>query len=275
MVSILGLAAAAIVGWYATVKPAERPTVLVTGSILLAVLGYASFRYAHAWADEESLWPPTIAGHPTICHVGCGCWQAHNRLGAKKMARGDLEAAHYHFQNATRLRPELGETHNNLGTSLSTRAQIFAQRGDQAAAKREMDAALEQFAEACRVTPNVSTIQLNFANALANVGRLGEACAKYEDLIAKEPNNAALVNNYAATLYRQGRKEEAIVQFRRALALAPTMKEAREGLAIALGEKPDATAGRPPTQPPVPPQGDRPQPEFPPAPATLGHTASP
>jgi len=274
MVSILGLAAAAIAGWYATVKPAERPVVLVTGSILLAVLGYASFRYAHAWADEESLWPPTIAGHPNPCHVGCGCWQAHNRLGAKKLARGDLDAAHYHFQTSTRLRPELGETHNNLGTTFSARAEAFARRGDQAAAKREMAAALEQFAEACRVTPHVPVIQMNLANALANAGRLGEAGEKYKELIAKEPNNAGLVNNYAATLYRQGRKEEAIVQFRRALGIDPNLKEARDGLAIALGEKPEPAASQPPP-PPAPPPGDRPQPEAPPTSPALGPAASP
>ena len=64
--------------------------------------------------------------------------QAHNRLGARKFSRGDIDGAHYHFQNSTRLRPDLGETHNNLGTTLSARAQMFAQQGDQAAASREM-----------------------------------------------------------------------------------------------------------------------------------------
>ena len=245
MLGVLGLGAAGIASWYAQVKASERPVALATGAILLAVLGYSSFRYAHVWANEEALWPHTIAGHPNPCHEGCGCWQAHNRLGAKKFARGDVDGAHYHFQNSTRLRPDLGETHNNLGTTLSARANAFAQRGDQAAANREMAAAIEQFAEACRVTPHVPAIQVNLANALAAAGRFAEAELKYKELLDREPGNPALINNYGVTLYKQGKKEESIEQFRKALEIAPNLKDARESLAVALGEKPDPAAQQP------------------------------
>jgi len=272
MVSILGLAAAAIAGWYAKAKPSEQPAALVAGAVLLAVLAFASFRYAHAWANEESLWPHTIAGHPNPCHVGCGCWQAHNRLGAKKFARGDVDGAHYHFQNSTRLRPDLGETHNNLGTTLSARSQMLAQRGDQAAARREMDAAIEQFAEAARVTPHVPAIKVNLANALAAAGRFAEAGKTYEELLAREPGNPALINNYGVALYKQGRKEDAIVQFRRALEIKPDLKDARESLAVALGEKPDPSANQPA---PPPPPGGQLQLGPPPASPTLGPAALP
>lgn len=252
MLSIIGFASAAAATVYARVKESERHLVLATSAVLLAALGYSSFRYAHAWAGEESLWPHTIAGHPNPCtYPRCGCWQAHNRLGAKKFARGDVEGAHYHFQNSTRLRPDLGETHNNLGTTLSARAQMFAQRGDPAAAKREMDAAIEQFAEACRVTPHVPAIHVNLANALAAAGRFGEAADKYKWLLEREPNNPALLNNYGVALYKQGKKDESIVQLRRALEIAPNLKDAKESLAVALGEKPDPSAGQPgPAAPP-------------------------
>ena len=264
MLSVLGLGAAGIASWFAKLKASERPVALATGAILLAVLGYSSFRYAHVWANEEALWPHTIAGHPNPCHEGCGCWQAHNRLGAKKFARGDVDGAHYHFQNSTRLRPDLGETHNNLGTTLSARANAFAQRGDQAAANREMAAAIEQFAEACRVTPHVPAIQVNLANALAAAGRFAEAEMKYKELLDKEPGNPALINNYGVALYKQGKKEESIEQFRKALEIAPNLKDARESLAVALGEKPDPAAVAP--QAPGNPQLDLKPPTSP----TLG-----
>ena len=264
MLSIIGFASAAAATGYARMKESERPVALATAAILLAVLGYSSFRYAHAWAGEESLWPHTIAGHPNPCtYPRCGCWQAHNRLGAKKFARGDVEGAHYHFQNSTRLRPDLGETHNNLGTTLSARAQMFAQRGDQGAAKREMDAAIEQFAEACVVTPHVPAIHVNLANALAAAGRFGEAADKYEWLLKREPRNPALINNYGVALYKQGKKEESIVQFRRALEIAPNLADAKESLAVALGEKPDPSAGQF-TQPGQPQPGGAPQSALPP-----------
>ena len=272
MLSMLGLGAAGIASWYAKAKPAEQPVALATGAILLAVLGYSSFRYAHVWANEEVLWPHTIAGHPSPCHEGCGCWQAHNRLGAKKFARGDVDGAHFHFQNSTRLRPDLGETHNNLGTTLSARANILGQRGDQAAAKREMDAAIEQFAEAVRVTPHVPAIKVNLANALASVGRFGEAGDNYRELLEREPNNPALINNYGVTLYKMGKNEEAIVQFKKALEIAPNLKDARESLAVALGEKPDPAANTP--KPPPPPGGQL-QLNAPPPAATLGPAVLP
>jgi hypothetical protein len=244
MIAVLGLLAAAIATWYSRAQESERPAALAVGAILLAVLGYSSFRYAHAWVDEEALWPHTIAGHPNPCHQGCGCWQAHNRLGAKKFAKGDLEAAHYHFQNSTRLRPDLGETHNNLGTTHSARSQMAAQQGNQEAAKREMDLAIEQFREACRVTPHVPAIQVNYANSLAAAGRFADAADQYKALLEKIPREAALWNNYGVALFKQGDNERAIAAFRQALALNPNLKDAQESLAVATGEK----AG--PTPPP-------------------------
>ena len=241
MLGVLGLIVAAVSTWYSRAHSTERPAALAVGAILLAVVGYASFRYAHAWTDEVSLWPHTIAGHPHPCHEGCGCWQAHNRLGAKKFSKGDVEAAHYHFQNSTRLRPDLGETHNNLGTTHSARAQMAAQQGNQEAAKREMDLAIKQFGEAYRVTPHVPAIQANFANALAAAGRFSEAADQYRALLEKMPREGALWNNYGVALFKQGDKEKAIGAFRKALEINPNLKDAQEGLAVATGEKAEST----------------------------------
>ena len=264
IISVIGLGSAAVAAAYAKAKASEQPVALAAGAVLLAVLGFSSFRYAHAWANEDALWTHTLKTNHEA-------WQAHNRLGAKKFARGDVDGAHYHFQNSTRLRPDLGETHNNLGTTLSARAQMLGQRGDQAGAKREMNAAIEQFTEACRVTPHVPAIRVNLANALAAAGRFGEAADKYKELLQQEPGNPALINNYGVALYKQGKKEESIVQFKKALEIAPNLKDARESLAVALGEKPDPSANQPATPPP--PGG---QFEFGPLPTspTLGPASS-
>jgi Flp pilus assembly protein TadD len=89
-------------------------------------------------------------------------------------------------------------------------------------------------------------MRVNLANALFQTGRFAEAGNEYQFLLEKEPNNTVLINNYAVTLYRQGNKDEAVRQFRRALEINPTLKDAREGLAVALGEQP---AGPPPERP--------------------------
>ena len=239
MVGFIGFGAAAIATAYGKLSIPERPVALAAGAILLAVLGFASFRYAHVWAGEETLWPHTIAGHPIPCtYPRCGCWQAHNRLGAKKFAKGDLEAAHFHFQNSTRLRPDLGETHNNLGTTHSARSQMAAQQGNQEASKREMELAIEQFSAAFRATPQHPGIQYNLATALATVGRFADAAEHYRQLLQRMPQNAPLWNNYGFALFRQGLNDKAAEALRRALAIDPNFKDAKESLAIVMGEKP-------------------------------------
>jgi tetratricopeptide (TPR) repeat protein len=262
MISLVGLAAAGIATAYGRLSAAEKPLAVAGGSMALACLAYASFSYAFAWAGEESLWPHTLRGHANPCTLrDCGCWQAHNRLGAKKFARGDLEAAHVHFQNSTRLRPDLGETHNNLGTTHSARAQMAAQQGNQEAAKQEMGLAIEKFRDAYRATPHVPAIQVNYANSLAAAGRFGEAAEQYEALVAKLPKDAALWNNYGVALFKAGETEPAIDAFRRALAINPGLKDAQESLAVATGEKPAPAA--------VPPAGGQLQLQMPSSP-TLG-----
>ena len=225
MIGVIALIGAATTRWYERSTPSAQPLILAGGTILLATCGLLAFRYANAWASEDALWTHTLK-------TNHDAWQAHNRLGAKKFSRGDIEAGYYHFTQSTRLRPDLGETHNNLGSALS--------------AKGRLDEAIKEFAVACQLTPHVPAMRVNLANSLFQAGRFVEASDAFLFLLEKEPNNAALLNNYAVTLYRQGKKDEAILQFRKALEINPTLKDAREGLAVALGEQP---AGPPPGRP--------------------------
>jgi protein O-mannosyl-transferase len=248
MIGVIALVAALVATWFQRLPAVERPLLMSGTAIVLAALTWMSFTYAGAWVNEDALWTHTLTYNENA-------WQAHNRLGAKKFARGHVDnmnagkriqelGALHHFTRSTALRPDLGETHNNLGTALS--------------AKGRMDEAIEQFREACRVTPHVPAIHVNLANALAAAGRFPEAEAKYKEIIKNiedmhaeavkrsgnpnlpiDPGIAALINNYGVTLFRQNRREEAIVAFRRALEINPNLKDARESLAVATGEKPD------------------------------------
>ncbi len=163
-------------------------------------------------------------------------FRAHEHVGSRLFARGNYEAADYHFRRAVQLRPDLGENHNNLGTILSVRAQMLAQRGDQAGAEFELNAAIKQFAKAKKLSPDVPSIACNLANALAAAERFNDAVDIFRELIANEPNNAALLTNYGVLLYKQGKNKESLVQLRRAVELAPDLKEAKESLAVVLGE---------------------------------------
>ena len=262
MIGLLALIAAAVATWYGRLPTAERPLAAAGATLVLAACTWMSFTYAGAWVNEDALWTHTLKHNENA-------WQAHNRLGARKFARGHVDdvnpptrienrGALHHFTRSTALRPDLGETHNNLGTALS--------------AKGRMAEAIEQFKEACRVTPHVPAIHINLANALAAAGRFAEAEMKYAEMIAGmekrhadavaatgnpnlpvDPGLAPLLNNYAVTLFKQEKKDEAIDAFRRALAINPGLKDAREGLAVATGEKPmpQPPSGQPANAPPA------------------------
>jgi Flp pilus assembly protein TadD len=232
MIGVVALIGAALTRWYDRSAPSSQPIIVAGGTIALAAGMLLAFRYANAWASEDALWTHTLK-------TNHDAWQAHNRLGAKKFARGDIEGGYYHFTQSTRLRPDLGETHNNLGSALS--------------AKGRLAEAIEEFAEACRLTPHVPAMQVNLANALFQAGRFAEAGERFRMMLEKDPNNPALLNNYAVTLYRQGDKEESIRLFRRALEINPNLRDAREGLAVAVGERPVPAAAGTTERPPAPP----------------------
>jgi hypothetical protein len=225
MIGPIALVAAGLVTGAERLSARLRPWLLAGTAGLLAALATHAYHYAGAWVNEDALWTHTLEHNENA-------WQAHNRLGARKFARGHVDditpadgvrtlGALHHFTRATALRPDLGETHNNLGTALS--------------AKGRLDEAIKEFAEAARVTPHMSAIRANLGNALVAAGRFDEAVPVYQSVLAKEPDNAAILNNLGVALYRGGRRDEAISQFRRALAIAPNLKDARESLAAALG----------------------------------------
>ena len=223
MIGPIALIGAAAAWFYGRIDKQSQPAFVIGGGVVLATFAMLAFLYANAWAGEDSLWTYTL-------RINDNAWQAHNRLGARLFARGDVQNAFGHFTKATRLRPDLGETHNNLGTALSAMGRT--------------EEAIKEFTEANRCTPNVDAMQINLANALFATKRYAEACVPFRGLLERSPNNAALHNNLAVTLFRSGNREESIRHFRRALQLQPDLKDAQEGLAVVLGEKPDPLAAQ-------------------------------
>ncbi len=254
MICLIGWVAAGIGRWYERAADDEQPVIVAGSAMMIAALTFLSFKYAACWVNEDALWTHTLTYNDNA-------WQAHNRLGARKSSRGQFEnsgpasrvenlGAFHHFTRATELRPDLGETHNNLGTVYREKARMSDQRGDGVSARREMDASIDHFAEACRLTPQVPTFHVNLANALTTAGRYVEAANKFKEVVDKDPSNPSMINNYGVALYKQGNKrEEAIAQFRRALEIAPDLKDARESLAVALADESKELLDKEPNNP--------------------------
>ncbi len=98
--------------------------------------------------------------------------------------------------------------------SLHLLGAIFSQRGDHAAAVRQIDAAIA-------VNPNVAAAHNNRGASLSALGLTGEALASYDRAIALAPDYVDAVRNRSDTLAALGRFEDAVASYERAIALAP------------------------------------------------------
>jgi tetratricopeptide (TPR) repeat protein len=183
---------------------------------------------AAARDDLIPLQVPVAADHaaadpPPSPWTGGTLWSEHNVLGAGCYQQRDFEGALFHFVRAARLRPDLGEVHNNIATTLF--------------AMDKLDDALVEFAEAVRLQPDNVAMRINLANSLAKAERFAEAEKHFRKAIEMAPGNAALYNNLAVSLFKQGSRQAAIDMFRKALAIDPNLRDAREGLEVAEREK--------------------------------------
>jgi Flp pilus assembly protein TadD len=238
MIGIIALACAGAVYGFKRPWAELRPTLVTAGALVAVAFALLSYATASHWADEDRLWEHTLARNPAA-------WQAHSRLGSRKLSRGDVDGAHAHFQSSTRLRPDLPENHNNLGMALAARARGRARRGDAAAADVDLAAAIDRFSEACRLAPLASMSRLHLADTLTLAGRFAEADKRYAELLTTAPRNPIVLHKYGLSLLRQDRKDEAIEQFRLALSIAPHFTAARDTLALALGEDDNRRAEEP------------------------------
>jgi Tfp pilus assembly protein PilF len=89
-------------------------------------------------------------------------------------------------------------------------------------------------------------MRINLAGLLAHAERFAEAEEHYRKAIEMEPGNAALHNNLGVTLFKQGSLDAAIAEFRQALAIAPNLRDAQEGLEAAEREVARKRAGASP-----------------------------
>jgi tetratricopeptide (TPR) repeat protein len=75
---------------------------------------------------------------------------------------------------------------------------------------------------------------LNYGAALVDEGRLAEAAALYEDLLARRPDLPDIETNLGMVLSLRGEHENAVPHYRKALSLQPRHADAHNGLGVSL-----------------------------------------
>ena len=138
---------------------------------------------------------------------------------------------------------------------------ISHQRGDHAAAVRQIDAALQanpknaaahsnrglalqelgrfadalaSFERALAVEPDDADVLMSRGVALAALGRCGEAIASYDRALAISPDHVDALTNRGSALYVLGRATAALASYERALAISPDHPEALANRGVTL-----------------------------------------
>lgn len=216
MIGILAYGISCFAWMYERVAYGAKVAFLTASPLVIGFLVFESHAYAGIWKNEDKMWLYTLQRH-------WNCWQAHNRYGAREFNRGHIEVALKHFLEATRLRPDLAETQNNLGSALL--------------AHKDTQGAVACFSKALKMSPDIIAIQTNLARALLLDGQLQAAVDLYGDLAKRFPDNAVFQCNWGVSLYRAEQLEESIKCFRRALEIDPKLEDARTNLNQVLQEK--------------------------------------
>lgn len=146
--------------------------------------------------------------------------EVHNDLGTLLAQQGRLAEAIAPFERAIGLKPDFAIAHNNLGLALKDLGRL--------------DQAVAQFRQAVALQPDLVQTHDDLGTILLGQGKLDEAAACFERVLALVPGLAAMHGRLGLIRWQQDQFAEAAAHFEHALALAPQDPEAHTNLAKTL-----------------------------------------
>lgn len=149
----------------------------------------------------------------------------YNNLGAEALLAGNLERAREMITTATRIAPRFDKAINNLGV-------IQARQGDPAKA-------LETYQRGLAISPDNSTLLVNMAHALQQLGRSQEADQMLAKVEAENTSNPFFFIYEGEVALGRGETDKALDYMVRALRLDSELPEVHLGFVkvyLALGD---------------------------------------
>jgi tetratricopeptide (TPR) repeat protein len=191
---IAGAAAATILAWF-------------------AALSWTQLRY---WHDSATLWERALS-------VTENNHLAHGNYGQALEAKGAMNGAIHHYEEAIRIRPSFADAHYNLGI-------MRAREGN-------LEAAVHHLYQAVHFDPReqqrhhyLRQALFQYGASLKRDGKLEEALKQYREAARLYPDDPIARYNLGVTLVQQGKLAEAREQFAITLRLSPGDAEAGSNL---------------------------------------------
>jgi tetratricopeptide (TPR) repeat protein len=210
---IISLLVAVGYGLVSRWRPGSGRVRVMTGCVVVGLLGTLTWRQSRQYSDVETLYLETIRRNP-------GCWLAHNNLGNFLNGAGRAEEAIPHLEEVVRLKPDYPNGHNNWGNSLQAMGRI--------------EESIERYQEALRLDPEYAEAHNNLGTSLQAAGRFEDAIPRFEEAVRIKPGYAEAHNNWANALTHLGRPVDAIAHCKEALRIKPDYAEAHNNWGRAL-----------------------------------------
>ncbi len=186
---------------------------VVAAAGAVAVLVPVAWQAGWKYRDLETLWLDTIAKNDTA-------WIAYSNLGNVRMQQERFAEARALFVQALRVKPDLAEAQNNLGTA-------WFRGGD-------LERAVEHHARAVALMPHYAEAHNNLGVDLVNQGKYAEALGHYDQALRIDPGYAMAHYNLANALTRLNRVAEAEAHYRDAIRLRKDFALAHYYLGLSL-----------------------------------------
>ena len=164
-----------------------------------------------------------IAHYSEALRINPAHAKAYYNLGIALAKQGKYEVAIAHYSKALQLKPDYVDAHNNLGLTLMEQGKFHE--------------AIAHYTRAIHIDPKYEIAHNNLGVALDEQGNHTEALAHYSRAIELNPQYAEAHNNMGALLADQGKLDEALAHYFRAIQLNPEYAEAHNNLGVALKEQ--------------------------------------
>jgi tetratricopeptide (TPR) repeat protein len=195
-----------------------------------------------------------VAGYRRVLALRPDRAEAHNNLGAARVAQGRFDEAVAHYERALAVKPNYADAHRNLGSTFAAQGRMveavahyehaLVLKPECAVAHNDLGVALAaqgriveaaaHYKRALALNPDCAVAHNNLGVAFVTLGRIHDALTHYERAVVLKPDYARAHNNLGVVLAALGRIDDAVAHYERALALQPDYAEAHGNLGIAL-----------------------------------------